>query len=567
MADDYHIDEATINLPPLARATVTEKLLRYEEAVNFYQESITLQRPFIAVVLAANKLTSYELAELASSRFGYPLFDIASLDSELFKQQSISQRIIEEYNLVGLCTRARKLYCAMADPTDLQAIQAVQFQTGMTVEPIVVEYDKLVRVVRWLGRVSEGALLELGALLAEEAVTAAPPIGEVLSESGDAPVVRYIRKIILDAIDMGASDIHFEPYEYSFRIRYRLDGKLHEMVQPPLELKDRLISRVKIIANMDIGEKRLPQDGRFRMTVAKGQALDFRASSLPTIHGEKIVLRILDPSQVPFNIDEIGFEPDEKALLLETIARPYGMILATGPTGSGKSTTLYNCLHILNRPEVNILTVEDPVEITLPGINQVHVNDQIGRTFAAALRTFLRQDPDIIMVGEIRDLETADIAIKAAQTGHLVFSTLHTNDAPSTLERLRNMGVPPFNLTSSLLLIIAQRLVRKLCVCKEPLEVSPALLARSGLKEIDESWTIYKPKGCPKCNQTGYKGRQAIFQMLPMSDEINQLILQGGSRLDLARVTEQNGLRTLRQSGLVKVKKGITSLEEVLAVT
>jgi len=318
---------------------------------------------------------------------------------------------------------------------------------------------------------------------------------------------------------------------------------------------------------MDIGEKRLPQDGRFRMTLAKGQSLDFRVSSLPTIYGEKIVIRILDSSQVPFDINEIGFEEDEKELLLQIIARPYGMVLVTGPTGSGKSTTLYNCLHILNRPEVNILTVEDPVEINLPGINQVNVNEQIGRTFASVLRTFLRQDPDVIMVGEIRDVETADIAIKAAQTGHMVFSTLHTNDAPGAIERLRNMGIAPFNLTSSLLLVIAQRLVRKLCVCKEPSDIAPTLLARAGLSEIDANWKIYKPKGCAKCNQTGYKGRQAIFQMMPLSEEMKDLILRGGSSLELAKLAEKEGVRTLRQSGLIKVKKGITSLEEVLSVT
>jgi type IV pilus assembly protein PilB len=318
---------------------------------------------------------------------------------------------------------------------------------------------------------------------------------------------------------------------------------------------------------MDIGEKRLPQDGRFRMTLAKGQSLDFRVSSLPTIYGEKIVIRILDSSQVPFDINEIGFEEDEKELLLQIIARPYGMVLVTGPTGSGKSTTLYNCLHILNRPEVNILTVEDPVEINLPGINQVNVNEQIGRTFASVLSTFLRQDPDIIMVGEIRDVETADIAIKAAQTGLMVFSTLHTNDAPGAIERLRNMGIAPFNLTSSLLLVIAQRLGRKVSVCKEPSDVSPSLLARAGLSEIDANWKLYKPKGCAKCNQTGYKGRQAIFQMMPLSEEMKDLILRGGSSLELAKLAEKEGVRTLRQSGLIKVKKGITSLEEVLSVT
>jgi type IV pilus assembly protein PilB len=391
--------------------------------------------------------------------------------------------------------------------------------------------------------------------------------GEVDVE--DAPVVRFIQKILIDAINEGASDIHFEPYEKFYRIRVRQDGVLREIARPPLALKEKIAARLKIISKLDISEKRVPQDGRTKLVLSKNKAIDFRVSTLPTLWGEKIVLRILDSSQAMLGIDALGYEPDQKAALLEAIERPYGMILVTGPTGSGKTVSLYTCLNLLNKPEVNISTAEDPVEINLPGINQVNINDKIGLTFAAALRAFLRQDPDIIMVGEIRDLETADIGVKAAQTGHLLLSTLHTNDAPSTVERLRNIGIAPFNIASSVILITAQRLVRRLCTCKKPIDIPVEALISAGFseEELDGSWQPYGPAGCEKCRGSGYKGRTGLYEVMPISDAIQRLIMANASAMEIEAQARSEGVRSLRQSGLLKVKHGITSLTEVLAAT
>jgi type IV pilus assembly protein PilB len=375
--------------------------------------------------------------------------------------------------------------------------------------------------------------------------------------------------MLMDAFSMRASDLHFEPYEHTYRVRFRIDGQLREIASPPIAIKEKLASRIKVISRMDISEKRIPQDGRMKLKVGPDKVIDFRVSTLPTLFGEKIVIRILDPSSARLGIDALGYDPVEKERLLKAIARPYGMILVTGPTGSGKTVSLYTCLNLLNQPGVNIATAEDPSEINLPGVNQVNVNEKAGLTFAVALKSFLRQDPDIIMVGEIRDLETADISIKAAQTGHLVLSTTHTNDAPSTLTRLRNMGIAPFNIASSVILISAQRLARRLCAnCKKPIDIPKEALIEAGFKaaEIDDSWKPYHPVGCSMCNM-GYKGRVGIYQVMPISDEIQRIILRDGSALDIAEQSEKEGVRSLRQSGLGKVKQGLTSLEEVLAVT
>jgi type IV pilus assembly protein PilB len=461
----------------------------------------------------------------------------------------------------------------MSDPSNEQVLQEVKFATGMTTEPIVVEDDKLSVIVRKLTDTSAKTLevatedVDLSGIEVTDS-EAQPELA--MEEVDDAPVVKYVTKILLDAINGGASDIHFEPYEKFYRIRYRLDGVLMEVAQPPLAIKDKVASRIKVISKLDISEKRVPQDGRMKLVLSKNRAIDFRVSTLPTLYGEKLVLRILDAAGVKLGIEALGYEPDQQRLLQDAIGRPYGMILVTGPTGSGKTVSQYTCLNLLNQPGVNISTAEDPAEIQLAGINQVNVNDKAGLTFATALRAFLRQDPDIIMVGEIRDLETAEIAVKAAQTGHLVLSTLHTNDAPATLMRLANMGVAPFNIASSVILITAQRLARKLCShCKKPEDIPPEALVRAGFSEddLDGSWQAYGPAGCSECRNTGYKGRLGIYEVMSISDEMRQLIMRGANALDLADQAQKEGIRNLRQSGLLKVKQGVTSLEEIEAVT
>ena len=452
-------------------------------------------------------------------------------------------------------------------------LQLVRFKTNLIVEPVVVEDDKLGQVIHKLVEASGQTLKEMAALEdleigLDESTTIKQEEDE--SEVEDAPVVRYIQKLLIDAISSGASDIHFEPYEKYYRVRYRRDGILEEVAQPPLAIKDKIASRIKVISRLDIAEKRVPQDGRMKLALSKNKAIDFRVSSLPTLFGEKIVMRILDSSGVKLGIEALGYEPDQQAAILHAIKRPYGMILVTGPTGSGKTVSLYTCLNILNQPDINISTAEDPAEIQLAGVNQVNVNDKAGLTFAAALKSFLRQDPDIIMVGEIRDLETADIAIKAAQTGHLVLSTLHTNDAPTTLTRLLNMGVAPFNVASSVILITAQRLARKLCPqCKKPEDIPPEALLTAGFKEedLDGSWQPFGPVGCDHCKGSGYKGRTGIYQVMPISDDMRQLIMRSGNALECADLAQKEGVRDLRQSGLWKVRAGTTSLEEVEAVT
>ncbi len=515
-----------------------------------------------------------EIAAFASEIFGHPLVDLNAIDESQLVRDAIDRKLMRAHQVIALSHRGNRIAVALADPTNLRALDEIRFQTGLAVDPIVVEADKLARLVTKLSETTETTLERMTGeeladidLSAEETDSAAAEAASV--EVDDAPVVRYIQKILIDAINEGASDVHFEPYEKYYRIRFRTDGILREVAQPPLVLKEKIASRIKVISRLDISEKRVPQDGRLKLVLSKTKAIDFRVSTLPTLHGEKIVMRILDPSSAMLGIEALGYDPDQKEKLMRAIERPYGMVLVTGPTGSGKTVSLYTCLNILNKAGVNISTAEDPAEINLPGVNQVNIHDKAGLTFASALRAFLRQDPDIIMVGEIRDLETAEIAVKAAQTGHMVLSTLHTNDAPSTLIRLSNMGLAPFNIASSVILITAQRLARRLCSCKKPFAVPTEALIQAGYtdEELDGSWQLYGPVGCERCKGSGYKGRVGIYQVMPISEEMQRIIMTTGNSMDLEEQARREGVLDLRQSGLIKVKQGVTSLEEVLGTT
>jgi type IV pilus assembly protein PilB len=565
---------STRNISGLARAMAQHGLMSEQEAESQQLQAKQAGITFVEKILEGKRITPAKLALFASRAFGVPLMDLASFDPDQYQRDLIDLKIAQSRRVLPLAKRGNRLYVATSDPANMQALEDVRFKTNLVVEPVVVEDDKLAQAITRLVEAS-GATLKDVANMEDLEVTLqdgspATTSDEESSEVEDAPVVKYIQKILLDAISAGVSDIHFEPYEKYYRIRYRLDGILMEVAQPPLAIKDKVASRIKVISKLDISEKRVPQDGRMKLVLSKTKAIDFRVSTLPTLFGEKIVMRILDSSGVKLGIEALGYDPDQQELLLKAIGRPYGMILVTGPTGSGKTVSLYTCLNILNQPGINISTAEDPAEIQLPGVNQVNVNEKAGLTFAAALRAFLRQDPDIIMVGEIRDLETADIAIKAAQTGHLVLSTLHTNDAPTTLIRLLNMGVAPFNVASSVIMITAQRLGRKLCVhCKKPEDIPPEALLRAGFKEedLDGTWQPYGPIGCDNCKGTGYKGRIGIYQVLPISDDMRQVIMRGGSSIEIADQARAEGVRDLRQSGLIKVRTGLTSLEEIEAVT
>jgi type IV pilus assembly protein PilB len=498
--------------------------------------------------------------------------DIEAFSPGSFPEKVVDQKLMHSQCIIALAKRANKVLVAISDPTNLQALDQIKFQTQLIVEPVIVQHDLLVGLLDKLAKTSEQNLHEL---IGEDVEI---DFGEVdvsttaetsTTEIDDAPVVRFLNKILLDAIKMGASDLHFEPFEKFYRIRFRVDGELCEIAQPPLAIKDKLVSRIKVLSRLDISEKRIPQDGRMKLMMSQSRAIDFRVSTLPTLFGEKVVMRILDGSQAQMGIDALGYDPDQKEILLNAIQRPYGMVLVTGPTGSGKTVSLYTCLNVINKPGINISTAEDPAEINLPGVNQVNINERAGLTFPVALKAFLRQDPDVVMVGEIRDLETADIAIKAAQTGHMVFSTLHTNDAPSTLTRLMNMGVAPFNIASSVILITAQRLARRLCTCKKSIEIPRPLLLESGFSEsdLDGSWIPYHPVGCARCNGSGYKGRVGIYQLMPITEEIERIILAHGSAMDIEKQASKEGVRTLRESGLIKVRQGLTSLEEILGCT
>ncbi len=560
-------------LSGLARALVQAGRLKEAEAESLLVQSIASKTSLIEQMVAANKTTFLDVARFAADKFGYPLLDLAAIDDGNIQKNAVDRKLIATHRVVPLHKRGNRLAIAIADPTNLRALDEIRFQTGLAVDPVIVEENKLGPLVAKLSETVEESLKTFASddinleFTDEQAQDKADEASSL--EVDDAPVVRFIQKMLLDAINEGASDIHFEPYEKSYRIRFRTDGILREIASPPLVIKDKIASRIKVISRLNIAEKRVPQDGRMRLVLSKSRSIDFRVSTLPTMYGEKIVLRILDPSSATLGIDALGYEPEQKKILLDAIHRPYGMILVTGPTGSGKTVSLYTCLNILNRPGVNIATAEDPAEIPLPGINQVNVDDKAGLTFPIALKAFLRQDPDIIMVGEIRDIETAEIAIKAAQTGHMVLSTLHTNDAPATLTRLMNMGIPTFNLASSILLITAQRLVRRLCTCKRPLEAPVETLLNAGFEEsdLDGTWTLFGPGECERCKGSGYKGRVGLYEVMPVTDAIQRIIMANGTERDIAQQAREEGVIDLRRAGVLKVKQGLTSLDEFLGST
>jgi type IV pilus assembly protein PilB len=543
------------------------------EALNVARERKTSVVTQLVTTGAAN---ARDIAVAASNEFGVPLFDLDSVALDIETVRLVSDKLLTKHRVLPLFRRGKRLFIAVADPTNLHALDEIKFQTSLGIEAVVVEDDKLQKA---LDKAIEQVDSQMSALTDEEGIDleSLETVGgeeELDDKAGsndveDAPIVRFVNKVMLDAIRRGASDIHFEPYEKIYRVRFRMDGVLKEIAQPPVQLAQKLSARLKVMARLDIAERRVPQDGRIKMKLSKNRAIDFRVSTCPTLFGEKTVMRILDPSQAMLGIESLGYEPFQKALYEKYLAKPQGMILVTGPTGSGKTVSLYTGLNILNREDTNISTAEDPSEINLPGVNQVNVNPKVGLTFAAAMRAFLRQDPDVIMVGEIRDLETAEIAIKAAQTGHLVLSTLHTNDAPQTLTRLVDMGVKPYAIATSVSLIIAQRLARRLCShCKQPVDVPKEALLKEGFSETDVAAGIkvFAPKGCANCTD-GYKGRVGIYQVLPVSDNIARIILGAGSAVDISDAAAKEGVWDLRRAGLEKVKAGMTSLEEVNSVT
>lgn len=564
------------NLTGLARALVQAGHLQESEAAQLLSLAASNKSSFPETLVSSGKISASKLANFVSEAFGVPLLDLSVFNDTYIPANTIDPKLVAAHKVIPLHKRGNRLAVATADPANLHSLEEIRFQSGLTIDPIVVEIDKLLPLVAKMATSTEQSLADLSGandgdldLNFLDEAEAASQEDSSSADVDDAPVVRFLQKILLDAINEGASDIHFEPYEKFYRIRCRVDGNLREIANPPLAIKDKLASRIKVISRLNIAEKRVPQDGRMKLVLSKSRAIDFRVSTLPTLHGEKIVMRILDPTSATLGIEALGYEPEQKASLLDAVTRPYGMVLVTGPTGSGKTVSLYTCLNILNQPGINISTAEDPAEINLPGVNQVNVDDKAGLTFAAALKSFLRQDPDVIMVGEIRDLETAEISIKAAQTGHLVLSTLHTNDAPQTLTRLMNMGIPAFNIASSILLITAQRLARRLCNCKKPLDVPKPALFEAGFKEedLDGSWTLYGPGSCDRCKGSGYKGRVGIYQVMPITEEIQRIILANGTALDIAAQAAREGVKNLRESGLLKVKQGVTSLEEVIGTT
>ena len=561
-------------IPGLPRALLQAGLLNSAQLEILNRSSSTEKIPFIDALLKSRSLDAMALAQFCSHTFACPLLDLSALNPQSLPEKIIDARLMQSDRVVVLSRRGNKLFVGVSDPTQTQTLDQIKFQTGLSVEPVVVPHPQLVELIGRLCQSTEQNLSEfIGddldniALVDESASNTSSDANN--SEIDDAPVVRFLQKILTDAINLGASDLHFEPFEKYYRIRFRVDGVLREIAQPPLAIKEKIASRIKVISRLDIAEKRVPQDGRMKLAVSATRSIDFRVSTLPTLFGEKIVMRILDGSQAQLGIDALGYEAEQKSVLMAAIQRPYGMVLVTGPTGSGKTVSLYTCLNILNQPGINIATAEDPAEINLPGVNQVNINDRAGLTFPVALKAFLRQDPDIIMVGEIRDLETADIAIKAAQTGHMVFSTLHTNDAPATLTRLLNMGVAPFNIASAVNLITAQRLARRLCSCKVPADIPHQTLLEAGFadSDLDGSWQPYRAKGCERCNDSGYKGRVGIYQVMPISQEIETIILAHGSALEIEAQSRRDGVKTLRESGLLKIRQGMTSLEDILGCT
>lgn len=524
----------------------------------------------VPYLIENSKLNPLVIAEKISEEFGEPLFDLSTYDASHILKDIVEDKLITKFRILPIFKRGHLLFVATSNPTNIEAMDAIRFNSKLNIEVIIVEHDKLEKIIEQ--NYAEDSTFEFDddlELHVHEENTDQEDNDDQPQED-EAPIVKYINKLLIDAIRMGASDLHFEPYEKVYRVRYRVDGVLRQIANPPLQLATRLASRLKVMSQMDIAEKRVPQDGRIKLKISKTKAIDFRVNSLPTLFGEKIVLRILDPSSAMLGIDALGYEPEQKALFMEALEKPQGMLLITGPTGSGKTVSLYTGLNILNKEDTNISTAEDPVEINLEGINQVNVNNKVGLTFSAALKSFLRQDPDIVMVGEIRDLETAEIAIKAAQTGHMVMSTLHTNSAPETLTRLRNMGVPSFNIATSVNLVIAQRLARRLCSqCKTPVEIPQNSLLEMGFTEQDiqhPDFQIFQPVGCSECRE-GYKGRVGIYEVMKVTPEISKIIMEDGNAIEIAEASAKLGFNNLRISGLKKVMQGVTSLQEVNRVT
>lgn len=565
---------ADIKLSGLTRKLVIDGLISEDDAKKA-QASAIKEKVSVVKYLSDKKLvTANKIAVAGSHEFGLPVMDLAGLDLEQLPSELVDLKLIKKHHALPLYKRGNRLYIGISEPTNLAAVDEIKFHTGINTEAVLVEVDKLDIIIE---KILEGDDEPMSDMLGDEDMDdldfedteADKKKTEDDSAIDDTPIVRFVNKVLLDAIKKGASDIHFEPYEKRYRVRLRIDGVLREVASPPVAMGNRLSARIKVMSRMDTAERRVPQDGRIKMRISKNKAIDFRVNTCPTLFGEKIVLRILDSSSAKLGIDALGYEPEQKKLYMDALAIPYGMILVTGPTGSGKTVSLYTGLNILNTEDTNISTAEDPAEINLEGINQVNVNNKVGLDFGSALRAFLRQDPDVIMVGEIRDLETAEIAIKAAQTGHLVLSTLHTNDAPQTLSRLVNMGVPPFNIASAVNLIIAQRLARRLCEhCKKPDDIPQEALREEGFtdEDIASGFTLNKAIGCDQCDK-GYKGRVGIYQVLPISDALGRIIMSGGNAQDLADQAKKEGIDDLRRSGLKKVIAGVTSLEEVNRVT
>ncbi|WP_296280636.1 type IV-A pilus assembly ATPase PilB [uncultured Acinetobacter sp.] len=567
------IQNGSLRFSGYIRRLVDEGFVSAQQMKDALDSAQKMKMSTVEYLIEKLNLKPLLIAEMISSEFGEPILDLDSFNPDMFPKEVADNNLFSKHRLIPLVQRGNILYVATSDPTNIEALDAIRFNCGLNIEPIIVEYDKLDKVLEKHFTVEES--FNFGDEDFDVDIIATsddPPSDEDENETSEdeAPIVKYINKLLIDAIRMGASDLHFEPYEKSYRVRYRVDGVLRSITNPPLQLANRLASRLKVMSRMDISEKRVPQDGRIKLKLSKTKAIDFRVNSLPTLFGEKIVLRILDPSSAMLGIDALGYEAAQKALFMEALEKPQGMLLITGPTGSGKTVSLYTGLNILNTETSNISTAEDPVEINLEGINQVNVNQKVGLTFSVALKSFLRQDPDIIMVGEIRDLETAEIAIKAAQTGHMVMSTLHTNSAPETLTRLRNMGVPSFNIATSVNLVIAQRLARRLCShCKTPVEIPKQSLLEMGFTEQDLSnpdLQIFQPVGCSECRE-GYKGRVGIYEVMKVTPEISKIIMEDGNALQIAAASAKLGFDNLRRSGLVKVMNGLTSLQEINRVT
>ncbi len=558
-------------LSGLARQLVLQHLIEEDAAVKAMEQARRDNQPLVAYLVENKLVNDKDIARLASRSFNLPLLDVSAVEVDKEALQLVEEKLLRQHHALPLFKRGRRLFVGISDPTNQRALEDIKFQTRLDIEPIIISE------AQW-AKVMDAAAGDQGSSIAHDDIGdldfsadgEARPEAALLTQNDadDAPVVRFINQVILQAINRGASDIHFEPYEKTYRVRFRQDGVLDEIYKPPVTMAPRLAARLKIMAQLDIAERRIPQDGRIKLYLTKQRAIDFRMNTMPTLWGEKVVLRLLDPTSAQMGIDALGYEPNQKELFMNAIHKPQGMVLVTGPTGSGKTVSLYTALNILNTPEINISTAEDPVEINLAGINQVNVNPKVGMTFASALRAFLRQDPDVVMVGEIRDLETAEIAIKAAQTGHMVLSTLHTNSAPQTLNRLMNMGIAPYNIASSVTLIIAQRLGRRLCQhCKEEVQIPEQELVSQGFSADEvSSLVIYKAVGCDQCNK-GYKGRVGVYEVMPLSEEIGRIVMAGGNSMQIADQARLEGVNDLRRSGLEKVRQGLTSLEEVNRVT